>query len=70
MFSSWHIALAFAKEIVHTGGSIALIAGSCFRGILWGFVAYKTKSFKYTTIAHVVTNFFAFSGLVYENWFL
>ncbi len=70
MFSCWHIALALAQGMVYTGGGLALIGGASFMGFLWGIVAFKTKSIKYTTIAHVLTNCFAFSGLIYENWFL
>lgn len=70
MFSGWHIALILVKGMVYTGGNIALLAGASFMGVLWGFIAYKTKSVRYTTAAHIITNFFAFSGLIYENWFL
>lgn len=70
MFSGWHIALILVKGMVYTGGNIALLAGASFMGVLWGFIAYKTKSVRYTTVAHIITNFFAFSGLIYENWFL
>ena len=70
MFSGWHIALTLIRGMVYTGGNIALLAGASFMGVLWGFIAYKTKSVRYTTVAHIITNFFAFSGLIYENWFL
>ena len=70
MFAGWHIALTLVKGMTYTGGNISLLAGASFMGVLWGFVAYKTKSVRYTTVAHIITNFFAFSGLIYENWFL
>ena len=70
MFSGWHVALASANGVIYTGGSITLLVGASFMGMLWGFVAYKTKSIKYITIAHIITNFFAFSGLIYTNWFM
>lgn len=70
MFSCWHIALAVGQGMVYTGGSLVLIGGASFMGVLWGVVAYRTKSIKYTTIAHVLTNCFAFSAMIYENWFL
>lgn len=69
LFSLIHVAFALAKGIVYHGGNITLLGGAAFMGILWGFVAYKTKSIKYTTLAHIATNFFAFSGLIYDNWF-
>ncbi|WP_313232697.1 hypothetical protein [Tissierella praeacuta] len=33
-------------------------------GLLWGWVAYTTKSIKIVTIAHIITNFFAFTGMI------
>ena len=70
LFSLWHIALALAKGMVYHGGALALLGGAAFMGVLWGIIAYNTKSIRYTTIAHILTNFFAFSGLIYENWFV
>ena len=70
LFGLWHIALFFSKGIVYQGGFISLVGGSMFMGFLWGFIAYQTKSIKAITIAHVITNFFAFSGLIYRNWFM
>ncbi|MGB5824758.1 MAG: CPBP family intramembrane glutamic endopeptidase [Proteocatella sp.] len=69
-FGIWHIALYFAKGIEYQGGFVALVWGSFFMGLLWGWVAYKTKSIKVVTVAHIITNFFAFTGLIYENWFV
>ena len=39
-------------------------------GLLWGWVSYKTKSIKIVTIAHIITNFLAFTGMIFENWFI
>ena len=69
LFGLWHIALYFLKGMEYQGGFAALVGGATFMGILWGFLAYKTKSIRMVTIAHIVTNFFAFSGMIYENWF-
>jgi membrane protease YdiL (CAAX protease family) len=68
-FGIWHIALYFAKGMIYQGGFISLVGGSFFMGLLWGWVAYKTKSIKILTIVHIITNFFAFTGLIFENWF-
>ncbi|MBU5439154.1 CPBP family intramembrane metalloprotease [Tissierella sp. MSJ-40] len=68
-FGVWHIALYFLKGIIYQGGFASLVGGSFFMGLLWGLVAYKTKSIKVVTIAHIITNFFAFTGFVFENWF-
>ena len=69
-FGIWHIAVYFANGIVYQGGFFSLVGGSFFMGFLWGLAAYKTKSIKVVTAAHIVTNFFAFTGLIYQNWFM
>ena len=68
-FGIWHIALYMAKGIIYQGGFASLVGGSIFMGLLWGWVAYKIKSIKVVTAAHIITNFFAFTGLIYQNWF-
>lgn len=68
-FGIWHIALYLAKGMVYQGGFASLVGGSFFMGLLWGWVVYKTKSVRIATAAHIVTNFFAFTGLIFENWF-
>ncbi len=68
-FGVWHIALYFAKGMVYQGGFDSLVGGSFFLGLLWKWAAYKTKSIKTVTGAHIITNFFAFTGLIFENWF-
>lgn len=69
IFSCWHFALLFAKGISYHGGAMALVGGACFMGILWGITMYKTKNVKIIILAHIVVNFFAFSQLIYQNWF-
>ncbi len=70
LFGLWHIALYVLKDMKYQGGFAALVGGAAFFGFLWGFIAYKTKSVKVVTIAHIITNFFAFSGMIYDNWFI
>ncbi|VDN46648.1 Abortive infection protein [Petrocella atlantisensis] len=67
-FGIWHIALFYAKGMEYQGGFTSLVGGATFLGLLWGFVAYKTKSIRVVTVAHIITNFFAFTGLIFENW--
>jgi len=68
IFAGWHFSLLFAKGMSYHGGGFALIGGALFMGIIWGFVMYKTKNIKVLIAAHVLTNFFAFSQLIYQNW--
>lgn len=69
-FGIWHIGLYLVKGIEYQGGFISLVGGAAFMGWLWGWIAYKTKSIKITSVAHIVVNFFAFTALIYENWFM
>lgn len=69
-FGAWHIALYYAQGMVYHGGFAPLVFGALFMGLLWGWVAYKTKSIRIVTIAHVITNIFAFTGMIYDNWFI
>ena len=68
IFTCWHIALCFAKGVTYHGGALALVGGAGFMGLLWGYIMYKTKDIKIVMIAHILTNFFAFSHLIVENW--
>ena len=54
----------------YQGGVASLVGGAFFMGVLWGLVAYKTRSIKVVTIANIIADFFAFTGLIYENWFV
>lgn len=68
-FGIWHVGVYFAKGMEYQGGFASLVGGSFLMGLLWGGVAYKTKSIQVVTAAHILTNFFAFTGLIYQNWF-
>ncbi|WP_040211434.1 CPBP family intramembrane glutamic endopeptidase [Clostridium polynesiense] len=70
LFSLLHFAFLFAKGMSYHGGVWALVGGASFMGFLWGLVMFKTKNIQVVVIAHALTNFFAFSQLIYENWFL
>lgn len=68
LFTAWHIALALLPGIHYEGGAGALIGGAGFLGLLWGLAVWRTRDLRSVTIAHVLTNTFAFSGLVLANW--
>ena len=70
IFSIWHFALLCAKGVSYNGGASALVGGAAVMGFIWGSVVYKTKNIKVTIVAHVLVNFFAFSQLIYENWYV
>lgn len=68
-FTCWHTALLCAKGVSYHGGGLALVGGAGMMGAIWGLVMYKTKNIKVLVVTHVITNFFAFSQLIVQNWF-
>ncbi len=67
-FCLWHFALAGVEEVRYQGGAWALVGGALMLGAIWGWVAYRQQSVFVTTLAHIIVNFFAFSGLIADNW--
>lgn len=68
LFGLWHISVYAAYGVAYQGGFMPLVGGAFFMGILWGYTAYKQQRILAPTIAHILTNFFAFSNLIVENW--
>jgi membrane protease YdiL (CAAX protease family) len=69
LFAAYHIALWFIKGITYQGGFFALVGGAYIMGLLWSWVARKTGTILPVTIAHILVNIFAFTGLFVENGF-
>jgi membrane protease YdiL (CAAX protease family) len=67
-FVLWHITLATMPGMHFQGGWPALIGGAAGFGVVWGYVAWRQRSIRVTATAHVLVNFFAFSGLIQDNW--
>lgn len=68
LFGLWHISVYAAYGITYQGGFLPLVGGAFLMGCLWGYAAYKQQHVLAPTIAHILTNFFAFAGLLVENW--
>jgi membrane protease YdiL (CAAX protease family) len=68
LFGLFHVSVYAAYGISYQGGFAPLIGGASFMGVLWGYTAYKQQRVLLPTLAHIFTNFFAFSNLVVENW--
>lgn len=66
---AWHLAPALAKDSGMGGGIPGFAGGALFMGLLWGWYAYRYKTTTPSMAAHVLTNFFAFTGFLYVNWF-
>ncbi len=70
MFTVWHTALTLTKGIEFKGGDYILLAGAALAGVLYGLTAYKTKTLGLVIFSHVLTNFFGFSGMLFDNRFI
>lgn len=68
LFGLWHISVYAAYGIEYQGGFMPLVGGAFFMGLIWGYTAYRQQRILVPTIAHMLTNFFAFSNLIVENW--
>lgn len=68
LFGLWHISVYVAYGVEYQGGFLPLVGGAFFMGIIWGYTAYRQQRTLIPTLAHVLTNFFAFSYLLVENW--
>lgn len=67
-FASWHIALARLPGVHYEGGIMALLGGSAVFGVCWGWSVWRTHDLRSVTLAHVLTNTFAFTQLALANW--
>ncbi len=67
LFAGWHVALSLLPGIEYEGGPVALIGGALMMGFVWGLVVLRTRDIRSVTAAHVLTNVFAFGGLLLAN---
>jgi membrane protease YdiL (CAAX protease family) len=67
-FISWHLALALVPGVRYEGGLPALLGGAAVFGLCWGATLWRTHDLRSVTIAHVLTNAFAFTQLALGNW--
>ena len=70
LFTAWHIPLALSQNIAFDGGWPALVGGAAALGLFWGWIAWRTGSVFWTSIAHVLTNVLTFWVLFNANQFV
>jgi membrane protease YdiL (CAAX protease family) len=69
LFTLWHVPLALSVDVTFDGGAAALIGGAGALGLFWTWVAWRTGSVFYVSLAHGLTNVFAFWVLFDRNGF-
>jgi membrane protease YdiL (CAAX protease family) len=67
-FALWHVSLFFYRGVRYSGGFAALVGGALIMGAIWAWGVSRQRSILLSTAAHILTNFFAFSQFLVENW--
>ena len=70
LFTAWHIPLALSHGIVFDGGWLSLVGGAAALGLVWSWIAWRTGSVFWVTIAHVLTNVLTFWVFFDRNGFV
>ena len=66
-FTLWHVSLSLYRGIHYEGGYVMPVVGALGMGALWAWGVSRQKSILFPTIAHILTNFFAFSQFIIDN---
>lgn len=59
-FAAWHVSPTSVL-----GSTLQLVLGGAFIGLAYGWVAWRTRSIRLTTIFHVLTDFTGLIGVFY-----
>lgn len=70
LFTGWHVPLLLSEGIVFDGGWPALVGGAAALGLLWSWIAWRTGSVFWVSIAHALTNAVTFWVLFNRNGFV
>lgn len=70
LFTAWHGPLLLSQGIVFDGGWPALVGGAAALGLVWSWVAWRTGSVFWITIAHGLTSAITFWVLFDRNGFV
>jgi hypothetical protein len=64
-FAIWHFAPQSVFPSSRPGASLSLVAFALFLGLVWGWIAYRTQSVRWTTLAHIIFDFSGLGGRLY-----
>jgi membrane protease YdiL (CAAX protease family) len=70
LYTAWHLPLLLSHGITFDGGWIALVGGAAVLGLLWSWIAWRTGSVFWVSIAHALTNMVTFWVLFDHNGFV
>lgn len=66
-FGLWHYAPQSVLTSSYPGGAHSLVLFAVVLGLMWGWVAWKTKSIRWVTLAHIILDFSGLGALFYFN---
>lgn len=69
LFTAWHVPLGLSVGMDFQGGWLALVGGAAALGLFWSWLAWRTGSVFYISIAHTLTNILVFWILFDHNGF-
>src|SRR5205085_1805684 len=66
-FGLWHIAPQTIFPNQRTGGAASFVAFATLLGALFGWVAWRSGSIRWTTLVHVLFDFSGLGALIYAH---
>lgn len=64
-FGLWHYAPQSVLTSSYPGGAHSLVLFAVILGLMWGWVAWKTRSIRWVTLAHIMLDFSGLGALFY-----
>jgi membrane protease YdiL (CAAX protease family) len=64
-FAVWHFAPQSVFPNPRPGATVSLVVAAGIVGLMWGWVTYKTKSVRWTSLSHILFDFSGLGGRVY-----
>ncbi len=66
-FALWHLAPQSVVPSTYPGGVYSFVGGAALWGLLWGWVAWRTRSIRWTTLSHALLDFSGLGGAFYRQ---
>lgn len=64
-FAAWHFVPQSVFPNPRPGAAVSLVIAAGIVGLMWGWVAFRTKSIRWTSLSHILFDFSGLGGRVY-----
>ena len=64
-FAVWHFSPQSVFPNPRPGAAVSLVVAAGIVGLMWGWVVFRTKSVRWTTLSHILFDFSGLGGRVY-----